>query len=34
MLFTLAQVIGALAVIRGAPEVQMERRSVLIIAFV
>lgn len=33
MLFTLALVIGALAVIRGGPEAQMKRRAVLIIAF-
>lgn len=34
MLFTLAQVIGALAVIRGAPEAQMEQRAALVIALV
>ena len=34
MLFTLVQVIGALTVIRGVPEAQVERRDVLIIAFV
>ena len=33
MLFTLAQVIGALAVIRGVPEAQMEQRSALIFTF-
>ena len=32
MLFTLAQVIGALAVIRGVPEAQVERRGALTIA--
>ena len=33
MLFTLMQVIGVLAVIRGGPETQMKRRAVLKIAF-
>lgn len=32
MLFTLAQVIGLLAMIKGAPDAQTERRRVLIIA--
>lgn len=33
MLFTLAQVIGVLAVIKGVPGAQMERRAALVIAF-
>lgn len=34
MLFTLAQVIGVLATIRGVPEAQMEQRAALEIALV
>lgn len=33
MLFTLAQVIGMLAIIGNVPEAQMEQRAALIIAF-
>ncbi len=34
MLFTLMQVIGVLAVIKGVPEAQMKQRAAPIIAFV
>ena len=34
MLFTLLLVIGVRAVVRDAPEAQMERRDALVIAFV
>lgn len=33
MLFTLAQVIGVLAIIGSVPEAQMEQRAALVIAF-
>lgn len=33
MLFTLAQVIGVLAIIESVPEAQMEKRAALVIAF-
>ena len=33
MLFTLAQVIGALAEVRDVPEAQMKHRAALVIAF-
>lgn len=33
MLFTLMQVIGALAIIGGVPEAQLEQRSTLVITF-
>jgi len=34
MLFTLAQVIGVRAVIKGDPEARIDQRGVLVIAFV
>lgn len=34
MLFTLAQVIGVLAAIKGVPEAKMEQRAALLIALV
>jgi hypothetical protein len=33
MLFTLAQVIGVLAIIRCVPEAKLEQRAALVIAF-
>lgn len=33
MLFTLAQLIGVLAAIRGVPKAQMQQRAALVIAF-